>query len=110
MIMQLSGESSTSRMRSAGNAGSGPGRPASARWPIGRSPDLERHGESEHAALAELALDPDPPAHEFHQALRDRQPKPRAAEPPGGGKIGLREALEDPRQFPPECRCRCRRP
>jgi hypothetical protein len=44
--------------------------------------------------MAGLALDADLSAHESHQLTADSEPKPGAAEAPGGGAVGLAERLE----------------
>ena len=56
---------------------------------------LEAGGEMEDAALAQLALHPDPPIHHRHQALRDREPETAAAVLPGGRSVGLGEVGEN---------------
>ena len=47
------------------------------------------------AALARLALDPDPSAHQLDQLRGDRQAQAGAAEAPRGRRVGLRERAED---------------
>jgi hypothetical protein len=44
---------------------------------------------------AGLALHPDPSPHERYELGGDGKPEPRPAETPGGGRIGLRERIED---------------
>ena len=67
--------------------------PASAAAPA-RAP-AEAGGEVERAALADLALHPDAPAHQLDQLGRDRQAQPGAAVLPGGRGVGLGERLEE---------------
>jgi hypothetical protein len=54
---------------------------------------LELHPK--RAAQAERALQPDAAAHQPDKVLGDRRAQARPAEAPGGGLVGLREALED---------------
>src|SRR5262245_37750840 len=56
---------------------------------------LEWQLEPESAPLADGALHPDLPAHHLDELLGDRGAEPGAAVPPGGGIVGLDEALED---------------
>ena len=59
--------------------------------------DLQMHGEPDGRALPGLrVLDPDPAPHPLDQILADRQPQARAAEPAGGGLIGLDEFFKQP--------------
>ena len=51
-------------------------------------------GESEGGALPDAGLDPDLALHDFDQLLGNDQPQAGAAEPPGGGAVGLGEGLE----------------
>ena len=53
----------------------------------------------EPAAAADLAFDPDPPAHQADQAGGNGQPQPRSAMPPGRRAVGLLEHAEDGRLF-----------
>ena len=67
----------------------------------------QTNGEMEAAAAADLALDPDPPAHQADQAGGDGQAQPGPAMPPGGRAVGLLEHAEDGRVF---FRRECRSP
>ena len=64
------------------------------RAPGGPCADLEGYGKRKHATLADFAFDPDAPAHQFHQALGNRQPQSRAAVPASGRRVGLGESLK----------------
>ncbi len=55
---------------------------------------LQRRGEGEHRALADRAGDLEAAPHGVDQPLGDRQAQARAAEPAGGGLVGLGEGLE----------------
>jgi hypothetical protein len=55
--------------------------------------------EVERAAAADLALDPDRPAHQRHELRGDGEPEAGAAELPRARPVGLDERLED--GFPP---------
>ena len=59
----------------------------------------EADGEMEAAAPADLALHPDPPAHQADQPRGDGQAQPRSAVPAGRRAVGLLEHLEDRRLF-----------
>ncbi|MDE2502673.1 MAG: hypothetical protein KGL18_06825, partial [Burkholderiales bacterium] len=52
---------------------------------------LQRQREGEARARADDALDADLAAHQLDEALADGEAEARAAEPPGGGRIGLSE-------------------
>ena len=67
----------------------------------------QANGEMEAAAAADLALDPDPPAHQADQAGGDGQAQPGSAMPPGRRAVGLLEHAEDGRVF---FRRECRSP
>ena len=58
-------------------------------------PDRQLDLEVEAAAAALRAVQPQPAAHQAHQALADRQAQPGAAEAARGRGLGLREAAED---------------
>ncbi len=61
------------------------------------------------AAVAHVALHPDPAAHHLHQSRGDGQAQPGAAELARRGAVRLRESLEDELLlFRRRCRCRCR--
>ena len=66
---------------------------------VGRVDRRSRHpkhrGESEGAALAQLALDGDFPAHHLNELGRNGQPQSRACAPAGGRVIDLLERLKD---------------
>ena len=58
-----------------------------------RNGKLQR--EEKRAALSRLALQPNPAAHERHQALGNGQPQARAAVTPRRRGVGLREGRKD---------------
>ncbi|OHB38044.1 MAG: hypothetical protein A2882_15430 [Phenylobacterium sp. RIFCSPHIGHO2_01_FULL_70_10] len=51
--------------------------------------------QPEDRALALLALDADPAAHQFDEFPADGKAEPRSAVPPGDGSVDLREPLEE---------------
>ena len=57
--------------------------------------DTEGDLEEEGAALAWLALGPNPALHEFYKLAADGEAEPCAAELPRGGVVGLREGLKE---------------
>ena len=57
--------------------------------------DAEANREMELAPLADLALDPELPAHELHQLHRDGESQPSATVTPRRGAIGLAERFKD---------------
>ena len=72
-----------------------------------RQVDLEPEGR----ALADDAVDADPPAHGLDDLLGDRQAQARAAELARDRGVGLGEAVEQRADAAPRrCRCRCRSP
>ena len=63
--------------------------------PTGPVAGREPHREVERAPPADLALQPDLPAHHLDQPGRDRQAQPRAAVLAGGRSVRLGEGLEE---------------
>ncbi len=61
----------------------------------GRRCTLEAGGEMEGAALAGLAVDPQPSLHAVDQLRADGQAQAGAAEAPGGRGVGLGKGVED---------------
>ena len=55
----------------------------------------QRHGEGEGAAQPGLAFQRDVAAHQAREAGADRQAQPAAAVAARGGRVGLREGVED---------------
>ena len=58
---------------------------------------LQYHGNGKLGAYTLLAFHIDVPVHQFHDALGDREPKPRAAVLAGVGFIFQRKSLEHAR-------------
>src|SRR3954470_16901828 len=56
--------------------------------------DLDPGRERERTADADLAIEPDLPAHQLNQAAADRQPQTGATVLPSRGCVCLREGLE----------------
>ena len=80
-----------------GRAGRGPSAaPPGVGRAAGPGARPKRQREVERAAPADLALEPDLPAHHLDQAGRDRQAQPGAAVLAGRRGVGLGERLEEP--------------
>ena len=63
--------------------------------PCCRTSPCDRQGERERRSAADLALDPDPPAVQLHDPLRERQAEPRALALARVVRPHLAELLED---------------
>ena len=66
--------------------------------PVTRRGTPQLDGELERGTMSWPTCDSDLPSHELHELFHDRQSKPRAAELPCGGSVGLRERGEQPCQ------------
>ena len=55
---------------------------------------MQQQCDREGGTLARRAIDRDIAVHQLRQAAHDRQAEAGAAEPAGGGTVGLREGLE----------------